>query len=132
MVLYKACTIPFNKDCVLELFVSAHFIITMQNVKEIAMSQHNSFLSSEDILRMEDAEYGDLDHTVISKRHVRILSALYQVAQNIHRYDLGVNYVNIPVLLDIIEVMFGKRHTENDIWLFTKRASPSWIYSISA
>lgn len=84
------------------------------------MSDEEVPISDKMIQVMEDAEYGDLSHSTVSKRHVRILCALYQVKLQWDKHTLTVDYVPVVLISQLIEPLFNKRHTGEDITYFTR------------
>jgi hypothetical protein len=81
------------------------------------MSDEEVPISGEMILMMEDAEYGDLSHSTVSKRHVRILCALYQVKLQQRKH---ADYASMILISQLIEPLFNKRHTIEDVTYFTR------------
>jgi hypothetical protein len=71
-------------------------------------------LTQKELLTLGDtAEYGDLDHTTASKRHVRILTSLYYITNKDKNYDHY--YSNVDMIRDLIERIFEKRYTNEQL-----------------
>jgi hypothetical protein len=77
-------------------------------------------LSEIDVLRMEQAEYEALTPSELSKRHIRILCALFQVALQEKNYTPETLYSPVSVIIILTESLFGKKHTANDVQYFTR------------
>lgn len=62
----------------------------------------------------DHAEFGDLTSKTTSKRQARILTSLYSVQRN-GRGTHEIHYCNIETIIDLIEVFFDKKYTEDEI-----------------
>lgn len=72
-------------------------------------------LTQEELLTLGDtAEYGDLDHTTASKRHVRILTSLHFVLGS-NEENYSVPYANIDTIRNLIERFFGKKYNNKSL-----------------
>lgn len=57
----------------------------------------------------EKAEWGELDHSTASKRHVRIMASLHFILGS-NEEDYSVPYASMETILKIIECFFGKKY----------------------
>ncbi len=62
----------------------------------------------------ENAEFGELDHTTVSKRHVRILTSLHFVLSR--NDDLcTLPYASLQTIQNLVERFFGKKYDTSQI-----------------
>jgi hypothetical protein len=72
-------------------------------------------LTQQELLALsEQAEYGGLDHTTASKRHVRILTSLHFVLDG-NQDDHSTLYANLETIQTLIERFFGKRYNKENL-----------------
>ena len=83
------------------------------------------YLSQQELKTLQEkATYGDLDHTTLSKRHVRILLSLHFVLST-NKDMISLPYASLSVIINLIERFFGKLYTPEELlyWVedLTKR-----------
>jgi len=78
------------------------------------------YLSQRELVAIErEAEFGDLDHTTLSKRHVRILLSLHFVLST-NEDMISLPYAALSVIVSLIERFFGKLYTLEELSYWTE------------